>query len=339
MELVEYTAADSTDIVGLMNLALGRTAEVQRDVAYWNWKHERNPCGPSLVLLAKVAGQLVGMRSFLRWNLRVHDQILPVAKPVDTVTHPEFQRRGIFRLLTQEACQRAAAAGVCFLFNTPNQNSRPGYLQLGWREVGRLPVRVCLRRPLVISTSLLRSWFGGKRPAARLSCKCTLPSAAEVLADRAGIEALLAALPLETCATTVRSYPWLRWRYGEHPHADYRAVAFREGGELAGLAFCRMRERRGLAEAIVDDVLVREDREQTMAALIQQLLRAIGADYIVAHAGRHGAFGHLWRRCTWPAPRRTSLSLMGRVIGPLPAGWDAFDQTQWNLCLGDLEGL
>lgn len=339
MELVEYTAADSADIVGLMNLALGRTAEVQRDAAYWSWKHERNPCGHSLVLLAKVAGQLAGMRSFLRWNLRVQGQIVPVAKPVDTVTHPDFQRRGIFRMLTQAACQRAAAAGVCFLFNTPNQNSRPGYLQLGWREVGRLPVRVCPRRPLVIAAGLLRSCFGGKRPAARQSFKCTLPSAAEVLADRTGVETLLATLPIQTCATTVRDYPWLHWRYGEHPHADYRAVVLHEGSELAGLAFCRLRDRRGLIEAIVDDVLVRENCEKTMAALIQQLLRASCADYIVAHAGHHGPFGRLWRRCAWPAPRRTSLSLLGRAIGPLPAGWDAFDQTQWNLCLGDLEGL
>ncbi|MEE3368571.1 MAG: GNAT family N-acetyltransferase [Planctomycetota bacterium] len=339
MDLVDYTAADSTDIVSLMNLALGRTTEVQRDAAYWHWKHECNPYGHSLILLAKVAGQLVGMRSFMRWNLRVQDQIVPVAKPVDTVTHPEFQRRGIFRMLTQAACQRAATAGVCFLFNTPNRNSLPGYLQLGWREVGRLPVRVRPRRPLVIATGLLRSWFGGTRPAVRQRCKCTAPTAAEVLADRVEIETLLATLPVRTSATTVRNYPWLRWRYGEHPHADYRAVVFREGGELAGLAFCRMRRRRGLTEAILDDVLVREDREETMAALIQQLLRAIGADYIVAHAGHHGPFGRLWRRCAWPAPRRTSLSLLGRAIGPLPAGWDAFDQAQWNLCLGDLEGL
>ena len=110
MELIEYTAADSMEIVELMNLALGRTTEVRRDVAYWNWKHERNPFGKSLVLLARVAGQLVGMRSFMRWNLRVQDQIVPVAKPVDTVTHPDFQRRGIFRMLTQAACERAAAA-------------------------------------------------------------------------------------------------------------------------------------------------------------------------------------------------------------------------------------
>ncbi len=38
--------------------------------------------------------------------------------------------------------------GVDVVFNTPNDQSRPGYLKMGWSEVGRVPVAVRLRSAL-----------------------------------------------------------------------------------------------------------------------------------------------------------------------------------------------
>ncbi|MAV36094.1 MAG: hypothetical protein CMJ59_11595 [Planctomycetaceae bacterium] len=339
MEVVEYTSADAGDIVDLMNLALGRANEVRRDVDYWHWKHDQNPFGQSLVLLAKVAGQLVGMRSFMRWSLSVEGQVLSVAKPVDTVTHPDFRRQGIFRTLTESACERASAAGVVFLFNTPNQSSRPGYIRLGWQHVGDVSVRVRPRRPVSIAAGLLKNWLGGKRSAAGPCQDSTVPSVSQVLADRVQVKELLATLPPRRGAATVRGHALLQWRYGAHPHADYRAVELREGSRLAGLALFRMRFRRGLYEAMLDDVLVRDNREETAKKLIRKLLRTVQADYIVAHCCEEEAFGRLWRRRAWPAPRRTALPLLGRAIGPLPDAWNPFDLAHWNLCLGDLEGL
>ena len=339
MELVEYTSADAGEIVGLMNLALGRADEVRRDEKYWHWKHQLNPFGESLILLARMDGQLVGMRSFMRWSLRVDGQILSVAKPVDTVTHPDFRRRGIFRVLTEAACERAAAVGVVFLFNTPNRNSRPGYTRLGWRHVGDVPFRVRPRRPVAIASGLVRHWLGRDPDTAGSNREPGGPSVRQVLADRAEVQGLLETLPACHRAATVRDHALLQWRYAEHPHADYRAVVLREGRELAGLALYRMGWRRGLREAMLDDVLVRSDREATAEKLIRKVLQTVRADYIVAHCCEQEAFGRLWRRRAWPAPRRTALPLLGRVIGPLPNAWNPFDLAHWNLCLGDLEGL
>ena len=40
------------------------------------------------------------------------------------------------------------AEGVDFVFNTPNDKSRPGYLKMGWEEVGRVPITVRPRSPM-----------------------------------------------------------------------------------------------------------------------------------------------------------------------------------------------
>ena len=39
-----------------------------------------------------------------------------------------------------QGVEEMTAEGVDVVFNTPNTQSRPGYLKMGWIDVGRLPV-------------------------------------------------------------------------------------------------------------------------------------------------------------------------------------------------------
>ena len=66
-------------------------------------------------------------------------------RAVDTATHPDYQGRGIFRLLTLAGVEAMTAEGVQFVFNTPNDQSRPGYLKMGWLRVGRPSTSVRVR--------------------------------------------------------------------------------------------------------------------------------------------------------------------------------------------------
>ena len=54
----------------------------------------------------------------------------------------------MFTKLTMHGLAAMQADGVDFVFNTPNSQSRPGYLKMGWREVGRLPAAVHFSGPL-----------------------------------------------------------------------------------------------------------------------------------------------------------------------------------------------
>ena len=58
----------------------------------------------------------------------------------------------MFSRLTRAALD-ALDGQVDLVFNTPNGKSGPGYLKLGWREVGRVPVAVRVRRPLRLLTA------------------------------------------------------------------------------------------------------------------------------------------------------------------------------------------
>ena len=68
--------------------------------------------------------------------------MLRAVRAVDTATDPDYQGRGLFTRLTLQAIDELRAEGVDFVFNTPNDQSRPGYLKMGWQVVGTLPTHV-----------------------------------------------------------------------------------------------------------------------------------------------------------------------------------------------------
>lgn len=112
---------------------------------FWNWKHEQNPFGPSYVLLAEEAGQLIGLRAFMQWQWQWRNQTLRAIRAVDTATHPAFQGRGIFKTLTLQLLETCQQQNIQFVFNTPNEKSRPGYLKMGWVEQARMPLKLKTR--------------------------------------------------------------------------------------------------------------------------------------------------------------------------------------------------
>ena len=89
----------------------------------------------------------MAFRALMRWEFVRGGKVLRAVRAVDTATDPDYQGRGLFRVLTMHGLESVRAEGVDFVFNTPNDQSRPGYLKMGWREVGRLPAAVRFTGP------------------------------------------------------------------------------------------------------------------------------------------------------------------------------------------------
>ena len=124
-------------------------------------------------------------------------------RAVDTATHPEYQGRGIFTRLTHAALDELEREGVAFVFNTPNDQSRPGYLKMGWDVVGRLPVLV---RPRSVRRAL--RMLRARTPAGRWSEPTAAGDpAADVLVDHDAVAALLASRPPTATLRTHASHP------------------------------------------------------------------------------------------------------------------------------------
>ncbi|HYN17692.1 MAG TPA: GNAT family N-acetyltransferase, partial [Actinomycetes bacterium] len=176
---------DLPRVLGLLEESLGGGPAGRRPPELFRWKHLDNPFGRSLLLVAEHEDRLIGLRAFMRWRFQAGERTLAAVRAVDTATHPDFQGMGVFSRLTRAALD-AMEGQVDLVFNTPNGKSGPGYLKLGWREVGRVPVAVRVRRPLRLLTSR-RPRPGGSGPAPPVAAA----PATAALEDEAAVAALL----------------------------------------------------------------------------------------------------------------------------------------------------
>jgi GNAT superfamily N-acetyltransferase len=311
------TDADRDEILALLGASLRREAD-PRYGRLFAWKHEESAFGRSPAWVATDGDRIAGFRVLMPWEFVEDGRVVRAVRAVDTATHPDYQGRGIFTTLALHAIDELRHE-VAFVFNTPNDQSRPGYLKMGWQVIGRVPTAA---RPT--------GWRGLTRIAtARVPAeRWTAPSdagdaAVDVLGDEAALGRLVESLPPPRALRTNLSPAFLRWRYGT-PLLSYRAIAA-PGGVQDGVAFFRIRRRGAAREAALCDVIAAGDDRGTIASLTRAVTRAADADYVIRLGGGLVAPGGLVRM-----PGQGPLLTWRALAARRPP--DA-----WDLTLGDIE--
>ncbi len=338
---------DRSAAVALCASALGWRPEDPNE-ALFAWKHDRSPFGPSPFWVAEIDGQIVGVRVFLRWEfLGASSNVVRAVRAVDTATHPDFQGRGIFRNLTLRALDALQAEGLAFVFNTPNEQSRPGYLKMGWEVLGRVPVGVSVRTPVGVMRMAT-----ARVPAGKWSVPCDVGDDARavfgpnlVTSDGVSLQRLLAPSPAVTPNAgpnlqTHRTPEFFEWRYADGP-LSYRVL--RRGRRLDdGFVVFRLRTRGRACEATICDVVHHEGDVRVASELVRSVLRETGAHYAISVVP--GLVGAKWGRS-----RGVLSGLIGpggavRVPGQGPVfTWRSVNRPTipalptWSLRLGDIE--
>jgi GNAT superfamily N-acetyltransferase len=325
MEMRHATSSDFVRILELTRRSLGWT---DQDARYLVWKHAQNPFGASPMWIAETDGRVVGFRAFLRWEfVDSGDTVVRSVRAVDTATDPDYQGQGVFTGLTRTAVDELSSEGVAFVFNTPNRQSLPGYLKMGWQSLGRLTVAIRpgrLRFPFAAVTARRGADRGPLATSAG-------EDAAEVLAESTAIERLLNTLPRPlprpSALATRRSPAYLAWRYGFAP-LGYRALVAGDDVE-AGLALFRLRRRGRAIEATVDELLVPGGDADVCHALLRGIARLARPDYLI----RLASAAH-------PARSSGRLRGIGPVLACRPlAGSPPPELRDWALTMGDIELL
>jgi GNAT superfamily N-acetyltransferase len=311
-EVRRATSDDREQILALLRASLGWQDD-DRWRELFAWKHERNPFGPSLGWVVEHEGQVVAVRLFMRWAFCRGGTTLPAVRAVDTATHPDHQHRGLFSALTRHALEACRGEGVAFVFNTPNNASRPGYLKLGWREVGRpaTAVRPASGRNILRVT---RSRVPAEHWSIPLDCGADIAS----WLDRDGTwPGPPTVSSTDRTLRTASDERYARWRYG--PAAlHYRVV---DDGREAIVV--RLRRRGAGRELVVAEQLGDPDRADR---LIVDTLRAVDATHAVRLGGENLRRGFV--RIPGGGPLLTWRGVCDQ--GPPPL-------SNWDLRLGDLE--
>ncbi|MGC2241519.1 MAG: GNAT family N-acetyltransferase [Acidimicrobiia bacterium] len=312
LDIRPATPDDTPAILELLKASLGESPLLKRKPELWAWKHTANPFGPSIVFLAWSGQRLAGVRAMMRWELHTPGgSLIRCVRAVDTATHPDFMRRGIFRRLTEEAIEVARAEDVHLVFNTPNPKSAAGYLTMGWSEVGWIGAQI---RP-----HLGRSVRpDGEAPPALTS---VLPTArAFEPVDYEGRPAL--------GLRTIRSIEYQTWRFNGHPRVRYGTV-----GEHETTAVVRAGVRSGRTELVLADLLGEPD-----SRVIREVARRSRAAYVGGFFSKGSPErGAAIRAGLIPIPGLHTLHLVARPLTELD--FDVFDIDSWDLAVSDLELL
>ncbi|MEX2250745.1 MAG: GNAT family N-acetyltransferase [Acidimicrobiia bacterium] len=312
MEIRPARPEDVNGILEVLGAALGETALLKRTPELWAWKHVINPFGPSIVLLAWFGDRIAGVRALMRWDLlTVQGRQVRCVRPVDTSTHPDFERRGVFKTLTLEAVALARETGIDLIFNTPNRRSGAGYLSMGWREVGAIGV-------------LARPRFGFRvGPDGQ-----NAPSLEDVAPGALGF------LPIQMPdrpprgLRTPRTAEYQRWRFGSHPTVRYGTVADGDGA-----AVVRVGVRSGRTELVLSDLLGGAGHRAVSRAGAINRASYLAGFFSKGSPERSAAI----RGGMLPVPVLKTLQLIALPLTDLDT--DAFDLRSWDIATSDLELL
>lgn len=294
-DIVPIDQVDVEDIVAALGTAFG-----PRTPDWYRWKHLENPAGPSVGWAAVDGNGVVGVRLLQRWDLVVAGRKHSALRPVDTVTVPWAQRRGIFGALLEQALAFIEKRGeTSVIFNTPNENSRGGYAKNGWTLLD--PIRHGVR-PTV--------------PGPRLG---------------APIDPEALQFPSEAAPTiaTDRTPAYVGWRYDRRSGHEYRAAAVRGDDPPAGIIY-RIAVRRRLRTLILCEHFGPTATVSPLTAATALRERALAT---VAAVGQGtGSPAPFLRHAV-----RGSTVLAVRPVTDLEP--DPLALNSWSLTLGDLEDV
>jgi GNAT superfamily N-acetyltransferase len=330
VEVRAFTAGDESRVLDLLQATFGKwpsDIEGVSPVDFFRRKHEANPFGSSILTVAEADGAVIGFQAYLRWRLRAGGRTLPAMRGVDLAVHPSYRRRGVSLALIRTAAEHFSA-DAAFTFSTPNEQSRPGSLRSGRRQVGKLPIYVRPRRPL---RGTIR-WASGSRLKMPQHQEVEAKTAAEVLRDGANASQLLAQTKQSSDRlATAKDLTYLRWRYGQSE--QYRAIRADAGGGIRGMAIFRLLRRGPVWMSRVCELFVVENDRRVTRHLLHQVGEAAGADLV---------------SCSFPSHHDAALcgfipSTRGAVLMAYPLHQnlvpDPTQRASWALSLGDLEVL
>ena len=311
MNIREATEKDIPEIVSVLKASLGEKHLLLSE-EIWRYKHIVNHFGRSIVLIAEEKNKIIGVRAFMQWKWHHNNKVYSAFRAVDTATHPEHQGKGIFKKLTLAAVERVRKSGDHFIFNTPNEMSRPGYLKMGWEPVGKVLIGL---KP---SFGFLN--FRKKEFSYNLQKNAT-DKEIDLLCSRWNQKLLN-----NSGCFTPKSAAFLEWRYEKNPLQQYTVIA-EDSHYLAAYVKKRgnLRELR-IAEFIYDDTKLNFKKIKKIIKYYEKRFSAHLISFspkFLNIKGKKGYFGPLL------VMNNLNLSNDERIIFS--------DITNWNNSIGDLE--
>lgn len=104
---------------------------------YFDWKFLNNPAGRAIGFVAYHEGEVAGFYGVIPEDFIAGGERTVIYQSMDTMTHPDYQRQGLFTGLAKKTYEHLIATdGDVFIIGFPGLTSHPGFVKkLGWRDI------------------------------------------------------------------------------------------------------------------------------------------------------------------------------------------------------------
>jgi len=250
-----YEAGDEAGILSLRQATFGDVDKARLLSEVWRWQFLENPAGSGYIRVAEHEGKIVGQYAAIPTRFRLgpeggSERIL--AMSCDTMTHPDYQRQGMFGRLARELYDELASQmGVTTVWGFPNEASHPGFVgKLGWFDIHEFPTFV---KPIE-SHHVLARYVGSRALAAALGgiadrlYRLVAPRPREprrsAIREISTFDERFAVLwsrhQTQAAVLQVRDPAHLRWRYCAATVFQNRPFEVTVGGSLEGFVVLRL---------------------------------------------------------------------------------------------------
>ena len=314
MIIREAIDTDVPEIVKVLKASLGE-ADLPLSEEIWKYKHVQNPFGRSIALVAVEDEKIIGVRAFMRWEWKIGETSCHTYRAVDTATHPDHRGKGIFKKLTMKAVEVAKEVGGDFIFNTPNDQSRPGYLKMGWQLSGKIKVG--------LSPSWTSFW---KLQTGSRDCLISYETSKKELKKLCSDWNL--ALASGSTLFTPKSPEYLVWRYEENPLQNYEVFA-KKGIYLAA----SVKKRRKVKELRIVECIFEDGKDHLnqVRKVIRKWSSELGIQVISFSPAVYPGRGPVISGFFGPVLTTRDLNLN---VSEKP---QTYNIKNWSYSLGDLE--
>lgn len=131
-----YSSEYKEQVIELMNYLWNFNKELWKP--YFEWKFEANPyIDEPLAFIALDGEKVVAFRGYMVIPFQIYDKKYLCAVLADTVTHADYQRKGLFSRVTKYSIQEILKDGryLISLNSSSGGKTLNGYLKLGWKPL------------------------------------------------------------------------------------------------------------------------------------------------------------------------------------------------------------
>lgn len=227
-----YQEGDEKAILELTKIAFG----FEMNVDYWLWQYKNNPAGKGIINMAFHEDRLVSHYAISPTRCFYQGKPRTAGLSMTTMTHPEYQRMGLFPKLADNVYLKAKEEGMPLIYGFPNTLSVKSFEhKLNWT----------VQNPL--STWILKSSKQNNDFPRGMQFD-EIRSLKDLNLD------FFASLKDKFSFSIIRDKTYFKWRYLDSPSTTYRLFQLVKDHELIGIVVLKIHKlsNGGMKGNIID---------------------------------------------------------------------------------------